>query len=126
VIGIAFLMIKVEVKDIETGIPLVKETHIVYTERYVTDEIVDEFMKLLGATFDTEVGRENGNTVIKIPGKCTTATIHILRPRVPKHVESKCRACYPSEAFEHIRRNVSAYDVIRDVVEEIDRYMVPG
>ena len=39
---------------------------------------------------------------------------------------SKCRACYPSEAFEHIRRNVSAYDVIRDVVEEIDRYMVPG
>lgn len=120
-----FYEIGVEIKDNETGIPLVKESHIAYAERYVVDDIVDEFMRLLGTSFNMEVERENGNAVIKIPGGRTTATIYILRPKVPKHVESRCKTCYPSEAFEHIRRNVGVDEIIRDVVEEIDRYMVP-
>lgn len=120
-----FLAIEVEVKDVETGIPLVKESHIAYVERYVVDDIVDEFTRLLGTSYNMEVERENGNAVIKIPGGCTTATIYILRPKMPKHVESRCKTCYPSEAFEHIRRNVGVDEIIRDVVEEIDRYMVP-
>jgi hypothetical protein len=125
VVDIPFFAIEVEVKDIKTGIPLVKESHIAYVERYVVDDIVDEFTRLLGASFDIEVERKNDGAVIKIPGRCTTATIYILRPQVPKHTENKCRACYPSEAFEHIRRNVGVDEIIRDVVDEIDRYHVP-
>jgi hypothetical protein len=125
VVGVPFFVISVEVLDKETEVFLVKESHIAYTANPVIDDIVEEFARMLEPQYNIDVGRENGAGIIRVLGECTFAKIEIYRLQKPSYYENRCRDCYPSKAFEHIRHNVSVDEIIKDVIDEIDRYMVP-
>jgi hypothetical protein len=120
----AFFMIKVEVKDNETGMMLVKESHIGYDETSSLDNVVEMLLDMLSTRYETKIGAGDKTQVIVLPGECTTAKIELVRLDMLKVINKKCRECYPSKALEHIKKEVGVYELVKDVVDEIDRYFV--